>query len=256
MENIVWLKSKIKTPPLSQQEEQALFKLIRAGSRSARDRLVEANLKFVIQVAREYSNDSLCETDLVNEGTLGLLRAIETFDDTRGLKFITYAVWWIRAYITRSIQDKGSLVRLPANKCDELRKGNKTGILSEDLKIWQKPILSLSSELNDDSSIMLIDTIPDQPDEYADKQVDLHNLNKLLGKFAHKLSKREQDVIGSLYGTRNRKRKNIVEISKMIGVSRERIRQIRDQGIKRIAALNDDGHYNKQLSEFYAIANK
>lgn len=251
--NITWLKSRIKAPPLTTEEEQELFKLIRLGSKAARDRLIEANLKFVIQVAREYSNNSLNEDDLVNEGCLGLMRAIETFDYSRGVKFITYAVWWIRAHITRAIQDKGSLIRLPANKCEELRKGAKADKLSDELKILQQQPISLSREIIGDTGLSLEDTIADNTEISPDKKIDTHNLNKFLGKFAHKLTDREQNIIGTLFGTRKRKRQSIVTISKNLGISKERIRQIRDQGIKRIASLNTDGHYNDKINQFYAI---
>lgn len=238
--NITWLKSKIKAPPLNANEERELFKLIAQGSRAARNRLVEANLKFVIQVSREYSNCSLTEDDLIEEGTLGLMRAIETFDNSRGVKFITYAVWWIKAYITRAMQNKGDLVRIPANRYSELHGKQKA--------------ISLSKEIVEDSTITLCDTIPDKTEPSLDKSIDRHNLDKFLGKFARKLSKREQDIIGTLYGTQRRKRKTVVEISKNLGISRERIRQIRDSGLQRIAKLNSDGHYTNQIKEFCAIA--
>lgn len=254
LNNATWLKSRIKAPPLNVKEEQELFKLIKLGSKAARDRLVEANLKFVIQVAREYSCNGLNEDDLINEGTLGLMRAIETFDDSRGVKFITYAVWWIRAHITRAIQDKGALIRLPANKCDEIRKGTKLGNMPDELKILQQAPVSLSKEVLDSSGLCLGDTIADTSEVSPDKDIDRRNLNKFLGKFAHRLTRREQDIIGTLFGTRKRKKKTIVEISRVLGISRERIRQIRDQGIKRIADLNADGHYNNKIKEFCSIA--
>ena len=138
-EDISWLKNKVQhIEPLSIDEEKELFHLISQGNKKARDKLIEANMKFVISVAKEYSYANLSTSDLVAEGTIGLIRAIQSFDYTRGLKFITYAVWWIRAFITRAVNEQGSLVRLPANQQLKLRQSlrkNKSGeTLTEEIK--------------------------------------------------------------------------------------------------------------------------
>lgn len=124
-----WIKDKFKEErPLSQLEETELFKLMRNKDtseivrNSARAHLLHANMKFVIQVSQQFYNDTLTPEELVNEGAIGLLRAIESFDYTRGVHFITYAVWWIRAFIARAISEKGALVRLPLNQQTRLHK--------------------------------------------------------------------------------------------------------------------------------------
>ena len=105
-----------KTSPIDRKDEHLLFKLCREGNRAAREKLVSANMRFVLKVALQYRGCPIPLPDLVSEGAMGLIRAIESFDHSRGLKFISYAVWWIKAYITRAITEQGSLIRLPANQ--------------------------------------------------------------------------------------------------------------------------------------------
>ncbi len=265
-EDITWLKSKIHNiEPLSIDEEKELFHLISQGNKKAKDKLVEANMKFVISVAKEYSYAHLSTSDLVAEGTIGLIRAIQSFDYTRGLKFITYAVWWIRAYITRAVNEQGNLVRLPANQNLKLRqslRNNREGnpLTEEIQKLLQLTDgnVSLDKSILNENSTQLSEILSDPSEETAQASHEKENLNLFLKKLFKKLPSRESDVLRRLYGTSGEKdvSQNIREISESMGLSRERIRQLRDQGIKRITQLNDDGHYNTEINAFYALADK
>lgn len=265
-EDISWLKNKVQhIEPLSIDEEKELFHLISQGNKKARDKLVEANMKFVISVAKEYSYANLSTSDLVAEGTIGLIRAIQSFDYTRGLKFITYAVWWIRAFITRAVNEQGSLVRLPANQQLKLRQSlrkNKSGeTLTEEIKMLQQIAdgnISLDKNLLNEDSVQLNEILSDPTEETPQAMHEKENLHLFLNKLFRKLPPRENDVLRRLYGTSQSKdiSQNIREISETMGLSRERIRQLRDQGIKRITQLNDDGHYNTEIYAFYTLADK
>lgn len=265
-EDISWLKNKVQhIEPLSIDEEKELFHLISQGNKKARDKLVEANMKFVISVAKEYSYANLSTSDLVAEGTIGLIRAIQSFDYTRGLKFITYAVWWIRAFITRAVNEQGSLVRLPANQQLKLRQSlrkNKSGeTLTEEIKMLQQIAdgnISLDKNLLNEDSVQLNEILSDPTEETPQAMHEKENLHLFLNKLFRKLPPRENDVLRRLYGTSQSKdiSQNIREINETMGLSRERIRQLRDQGIKRITQLNDDGHYNTEIYAFYALADK
>ena len=122
-----------KTTPISREEEQALFRRARRGDNMARERLVKANMRFVLKVALQYRGCPIPLPDLVSEGCLGLIRAVESFDTSRGIKFISYAVWWMKAYITKAINETGSLIRLPANQCLRVRKALKESTQGKDL---------------------------------------------------------------------------------------------------------------------------
>lgn len=150
-----WIKEKFKSDrPLTHDEEVTLFPLAQKGNRVATDYILRSNMRFVIQVAKNYSNDTLSQEELINEGAIGLLNSINYYDPSRGVRFITYAVWWIKASITRAISTKGSLVRLPLNQQALLNKARKKSAgcteLCQDMKVLNaiasRP-LSLNQEL-------------------------------------------------------------------------------------------------------------
>src|SRR6267142_7084044 len=123
-----------KTSPIDRKDEHLLFKLCREGNRAAREKLVSANMRFVLKVALQYRGCPIPLPDLVNEGCMGLIRAVESFDSSRGIKFISYAVWWMKAFITKSINETGSMIRLPANQCLRVRKALKEQGHGKDLE--------------------------------------------------------------------------------------------------------------------------
>lgn len=254
---MLWLKEKFKNEKLiSQEEEMELFKLAKAGNKLARDRILTAHMRFVIQVAREFSNGTLATEELVNEGAIGLWHAIDLFDTSRGHRFITYAVWWIKASITRAISEKGSLVRLPLNQQiklhKELQKAAQGKLLSDEIKelnaIGSRQT-SLNEPLEDGSSLKLEDILKDEhavsPDEIHQKEL-VHNFtNKLLKK----VPPREREILSAIYGLNGVDQKSIRDASFANGISRERVRQLRDQGMTRLRQLNSDGHLDQTARE-------
>ena len=141
-----FLKEVRGTQVLSRSEEMLLFQLMAQGNKEAKHKLVVANIKFVTKVALQYKSSSLSSADLINEGTMGLIRAIESYDPSRGLKFISYAVWWIRAYITRAIYEQDTLIRLPSNqrwRLNQARRSNeKVDDIEENVKVLMQMGLS------------------------------------------------------------------------------------------------------------------
>lgn len=258
-----WIKDKFKEErPLSQLEETELFKLMRNKDtseivrNSARAHLLHANMKFVIQVSQQFYNDTLTPEELVNEGAIGLLRAIESFDYTRGVHFITYAVWWIRAFIARAISEKGALVRLPLNQQTrlhkELRKVKDKQELGDEIRkldaISSRP--SLLSEPVGQNSTRLEEIITDETQNAADRAVEDELLRHFTDKMLNKLPEREKNILVEMYGLNKKEPKSIREISHSMGLSRERVRQLRDQAVTRLRNLNCDGHLDQTLQEY------
>lgn len=263
-QTLTWIKGKFKDEaPLSTAEETELFKLIRDEStpnlikNSAKAHILHANMKFVIQVAQQYYNDTLTTEELINEGAIGLWRAVESFDHTRGVHFITYAVWWIKAFIARAISEKGALIRLPLNQQTrlhkEIRKVNNKEELSSEIKelnaITERP-KSLSTPLKGESTLKLEDVLEDTNAENPENAVEDELLKHFTNKFLSKLPEREQAILSKMYGLNGGEPKSIREISHEMGLSRERIRQLRDQAVNRLRNLNCDGHLDQTLQEF------
>lgn len=258
-----WIKEKFKNErPLSMQEETELFKLIHDKDQpemvrnSARAHILHANMRFVIQVSQQFYNDTLTPDELVNEGAIGLWRALESFDHTRGVHFITYAVWWIKAFIARAISEKGSLVRLPLNQQTrlhkEIKKTKDASEMSDDLKeinaIGGRHV-SLSTCISEESSILLEDVVEDKNTPKVDQEVESELLRHFTNKLLSKIPEREQNILIQMYGLNGNSCKSIRDISHSMGLSRERIRQLRDQAVTRLRNLNCDGHLNEVLQE-------
>lgn len=263
-ETLNWIKDKFRNErPLSVQEEAELFKIIcdkeqpEMVRNSARANILHSNMKFVIQVAQQFYNDTLTKEELINEGAIGLWRAVESFDYTRGVRFITYAVWWIKAFIARAISEKGSLVRLPLNQQTRLHKeirkcSNKCELDDEfrTLDAISGKHVSLSSNINEDSSLKLEDVIKDENNAPTDRNIEIEFQKNFTDKILNKLPERENKILSLIYGLNGMHSKSIREISQTLGLSRERIRQLRDQAVGRIRNLNCDGHLNPILKEF------
>jgi RNA polymerase primary sigma factor len=250
-----------KERSLSRAEEYQLFVLAGQGNRKAKDRLVAANMRFVLKVAQQYRGCSLPLADLVNEGAMGLLRAIESFDHSRGLKFITYAVWWVKAYITRAINERGSLVRLPANQHLRLRKAIRERghgkEMDEELQTLQQigdGAVSLDAPLETGSKLTFGDVLSDERLENPDGGLEGHNLQEFARKLLDRLPEREAQVVAGLYGIGMDAPRTVREVGHGMHVSRERVRQLRDQGVRRIRNLNFDGHLNEAVDDFMSLA--
>lgn len=245
---------------LSVEEEVALTIRIRNGDKEALQKLVRSNLRFVISVAKQYQNQGLSFPDLINEGNIGLVKAASRFDETRGFKFISYAVWWIRQSIIQAISEQTRIVRLPLNRVTNINKIKKAfsfleqqyereptdGELAEFLEISEENIVlanqikgrqvSLDMPLspNDDNTtnlydVIQTDTIP-SPDHYLVKESLKIDIKRALTK----LSKREEQILTLSYGLNDQKVHSLIELAMMFNMSAERIRQIKTQGLKKL----------------------
>lgn len=251
-----WIKEKFKTEhPLTKDEEDILFQLVRKGNTAAKIKLLKANMKFVIQVAANYNCDSLPQEELINEGAIGLWKAIDYYDETRGVRFITYAVWWIKASITRAISEKGSMVRLPLNQQTILHKAKascrKGGNLPPNMQVLDAKAgkaLSLNAAM-DSTGIRLEEIIPDTKAENPENAVAADFLKAFTNKLLNKLPCREKKIMQDLSGVNGMQPRSIREESCFLGLSRERIRQLRDQAKHRIRNQNSDGHLTPVLLE-------
>ncbi|HHX15223.1 MAG TPA: sigma-70 family RNA polymerase sigma factor [Fibrobacter sp.] len=230
-----FLKEVRGTPVLSRAEENLLFKLVMNGSREAKDKLVEANIKFATKVALQYKCVSLSSTDLINEGAMGLIRAIESFDPSRGLKFISYAVWWIRAYITRAIYEQDTLIRLPSNQRWRLNQAKRNATdynnIEDNLKVLMQMGLSgvsIDSPISNSTTVTFADVIA-TPNYSADE-----DSRSLISVLKNELSSREYMVMIEFYGLNTPSPKTLGEIAKTLTLSRERVRQLRNESLLRV----------------------
>lgn len=230
-----------RTSPLSRSEEQYLFHLAKLGHKPARERLVSANLRFVLKVALRYRGCNIPLQDLVSEGSMGLIRAIESFDHTRGLKFISYAVWWIKAYITRAINEQSGLIRLPANQHLRVKKAIRESQVHQDMSDEIRSLIQIS-----DGGVSIDDPIgQEEGKSFGEMMADCRNLNPeaeaevsliedVTKDLLVNLPDREAEVIRGLFGMDHDSPLNLREVGEALNISHERVRQLRDQALKRI----------------------
>ena len=248
---------------LSVEEEVELAQKIKKGDRRALERLTRANLRFVVSVAKQYQNQGLSLPDLINEGNVGLIKAAEKFDETRGFKFISYAVWWIRQSILQAIAEQSRIVRLPLNQVGSLNKVNheinkfeqenqrrpsveelamRTGVDEE--KISQSMAasghhVSIDAPFSDDDDNSMVDVMASGDDSRTDKHVDHESMAMELRQVLDKVLKdREKQIVCACYGI-GEPEKGLEEIGDKMGLTRERVRQIRE---KSITKLRDSGN--------------
>ncbi|MDR0515804.1 MAG: sigma-70 family RNA polymerase sigma factor [Fibromonadaceae bacterium] len=208
---------------------------------AARQRIVDSNMRFVIKVAIQYKGCPISLADLISEGAMGLMRAIETFDNTRGIKFITYGVWWIKAYITKAINEQGSLVRLPANQQLRIRKGLREQAMgqnvSEDTKVLmllaQKGV-SIDSPLKADNKSSYAESLPDIAAVDPESNSQIKAVEDGIRGILKALPEREYNVLSGLYGVGFSSPQTLREVGESMNISHERVRQLRDQALKRI----------------------
>ena len=251
-----------RAPMISIDEEIELAQIIRKGGRAgerAKNRLVEANLRFVVSVAKQYQHQGLTLTDLIDEGNIGLIKAAERFDETRGFKFISYAVWWVRQSILQAIAEQSRIVRLPLNQVGSLNKVNqeinkfeqenlrkpsvqeisdRTGV-DED-KIAQSMMasghhVSIDAPLgSDDDDNAMVDVMSSGDDSRTDKGVDHESMAQELRAVLDKvLKERERKILCACYGI-GETEKGLEEIGDKMGLTRERVRQIREKSITKL----------------------
>ncbi len=244
---------------LTVEEEVAYARRIKQGDDEALDKLVKGNLRFVVSVAKQYQNQGLSLSDLINEGNLGLIKAARRFDESRGFKFISYAVWWIRQSILQALAEHSRIVRLPQNKLSTINKINKAftsleqqferepqiqevaeslAISPEDVKqslLDVKRMISMDAKLkDDDDSGSYYDIIESEDIPKPDATLLKESLNKEIERVLNTLSLRESEIIKHYYGLLGNKPKTLEEISEMIGLTKERIRQIKERTILKL----------------------
>jgi RNA polymerase primary sigma factor len=247
-----------KVDLLTADEEVVLAKRIREGDQLALEKLTKANLRFVVSVAKQYQNQGLSLGDLINEGNLGLIKAAQRFDETRGFKFISYAVWWIRQSILQALAEQSRIVRLPLNRVGSLNKISKT--FSElEQKFEREPspeelaeVLEVSaSEVVDTMKISgrhvsmdapfvqgeensLVDVLENDGDEKPDDGLMTDSLRKEVQRALSTLTSREADVITLYFGLNGEHAMTLEEIGEKFNLTRERVRQIKEKAIRRL----------------------
>ena len=239
------------------EEEVELAQRIKKGDQQALEKLTRANLRFVVSVAKQYQNQGLSLPDLINEGHLGLIKAAEKFDETRGFKFISYAVWWIRQSILQALAEQSRIVRLPLNQVGSLNKINKALSIFEQknermpspeeladiLEIPKDKIadtlrvsgrhVSMDAPFVDGEDNSLLDVLsnPDSPN--ADRGLVNESLNKEIERALSTLTERERDIVKYFFGI-GAQEMTLEEIGEYFGLTRERVRQIKEKAIRRL----------------------
>ncbi|MCD6346658.1 MAG: RNA polymerase sigma factor RpoD/SigA, partial [Bacteroidales bacterium] len=243
---------------ISPQEEVDLARKIRNGDQIALQRLVRANLRFVVSVSKQYQNQGLSLPDLINEGNIGLIKAAERFDETKGFKFISYAVWWIRQSILQALSEQARMVRLPLNKIGALNKISRTMArmeqelgrspseieLAEEMKIDCKEIKSMLSHIgrpismdapltNEDNSNLYDILLNEQSDNPEDKLIK-ESLCKEIERSFNQLNSREAETLKLFFGLNNKIPLSLDEIADHFDLTRERVRQIKEKALRKI----------------------
>ena len=244
--------------PLSPEKEVELAIRVKQGDRSALKQLTEANLRFVVSVAKDYQGQGLPLTDLINEGNLGLIKAAERFDETRGFKFISYAVWWIRQSVLQALAEHSRIVRLPLNRVGTISKINKaserleqvyeraprpdelgkqlemkSGEINEAQRIARRHH-SLDTPFSDEDNNCLLDVIADGKSDDPDRELELSSLEEEVKASLDTLKEREQEVIKMYFGIDREYALTLNEIGEEFGLTRERVRQIKEKAIRRL----------------------
>jgi RNA polymerase primary sigma factor len=246
-----------KEEMISVEEEVELAQRIRKGDRKALERLTKANLRFVVSVAKQYQNQGLSLPDLINEGNVGLIKAAEKFDETRGFKFISYAVWWIRQSILQAIAEQSRIVRLPLNQVGSVNKINKVlskfeqenerrpsiEEIAENLDLPEEKIdeamsvnsrhVSVDAPFIEGEDNSLLDVLINDDAPMADKSLVMESLKAEVNNALKSLNDRERNVIEAFYGI-NQPELTLEEIGSKYGLTRERVRQIKEKAIRRL----------------------
>lgn len=254
----LYLKEIGTTPLINAEKEVELAKKIRLGDQGALDQLTKANLRFVVSVAKQYQNQGLSLADLINEGNIGLIKAAKRFDETRGFKFISYAVWWIRQAILQALAEQSRIVRLPLNRVGTLHKIGKVSSsleqefgrepspdeiakelalstleVSDTLKISNSH-LSLDAPFSVSEDNSLIDVLEDDLQPSPDESLLSDSLKKEISSALDSLTAREAEVITLYFGLNHEKPLTLEEIGARFNLTRERVRQIKEKAIRRL----------------------
>ncbi len=248
-----------KIDMLTAEEEAELARRIKQGDQEALERLTKANLRFVVSVAKQYQNQGLSLSDLINEGNVGLMKAARRFDETKGFKFISYAVWWIRQSILQAIVEYSRIVRLPLNKVGSYNKVNQA-FQSFVQEFEREPTLDELADLLDmtprevanvlkgggrhqsvdaplsgeDGDATLLDVMASDETALPDEHLMEESLKKELQENLSMLTPREREVLAAYYGLNGQKPLTLEEIGEQFGLTRERVRQVKERAIRRL----------------------
>ncbi len=242
---------------ISIEEEVELAQRIRHGDKKALEQLTKANLRFVVSVAKQYQNQGLSLPDLINEGNMGLIKAAEKFDETRGFKFISYAVWWIRQSILQAIAEQSRIVRMPLNQIGSVNKINRelnrfeqenerqpsVGEISDHIDLSEEKIdeainsntrhVSVDAPFAEGEDNSLLDILVNENSPMADKELVIESLKTEINTALKGLTERERNIVECFFGI-NRNEMTLEEIGTRFGLTRERVRQIKEKAIRKL----------------------
>ena len=270
-----YLQEIAKEPLLTDDQEVSLAKLVREGDPAALEKMVKANLRFVVSVAKQYQNQGLQLSDLINEGNLGLIKAAQKFDETRGFKFISYAVWWIRQSVLQALVEQSRIIRLPLNKVGSYNRITRAMFefeqkyqrepsndeLEEILKINKREIDEIirgahkhvsmdapfASDDEDESS--LYDVIQDEDASGSEKQMLKESLKVEIKKALNVLPKRDAEIVSCYFGLKGEVHMTLEEIGKRFDLTRERVRQIKERSLRRLRKTTTSKSLKTYLGE-------
>jgi len=247
-----------KVEMISPSEEVELAIRIKKGDQKALEKLVNSNLRFVVSVAKQYQNQGLTLGDLINEGNMGLIKAAQRFDETRGFKFISYAVWWIRQSILQALADQSRLVRLPLNKVGSLSKISAASVsleqklerkvtdyeIADKLDISQQEVaatlssstkhVSIDAPINEDEDATLLTILPNDYEPDPDRTLIHESLQVEISRVVSILSDKERDIIKLFFGLEGNPPHSYEDISDKVNLTRERVRQIKEKALKKL----------------------
>ena len=258
----LYLKEIGDTELLTPEDEEELARRIRDGDEKALETMIHANLRFVVVVAKQYQNQGLALSDLISEGNIGLMKAARRFDEKKGFKFISYAVWWIRQAILHALAEQARLIRLPVNKIEELRRiersikkreaemaqaGEASGDGGDEveersygkgrhpaLPEWASTPLSLDAPVGDQDAYTLMDRLRDQDSKMPDDALQEELLRTEVRRAVSNLTDRESEVLNLYFGLNSDRAYTLEEIGVRFGLTRERIRQIKQKAINKL----------------------
>lgn len=267
-----YLQDISKLPMVDAEEEIALTVRIRKGDMAALEALVNANLRFVVSVAKQYQNQGVSLNDLVNEGNLGLIKAASRFDETRGFKFISYAVWWIRQSVMQAVSEQSRIVRIPLNKAgmlnrirraqsaleQDLGRSPAIGEISAFMEVEEKELLitlqagiwhvSTDEQIGHNEPITLLDLLADNTETAPDRDLVLDSFKAEVQRSLGTLTTRERDIIVLFFGIGLSEPLSLLEIGEKFELTRERVRQIKEKAIRKLRKTEKNRNLRSYLS--------
>jgi RNA polymerase primary sigma factor len=259
----LYLREIGEEPLLTPEEEVMLADLIKNGDEAARERMIKANLRLVIKIARDYEGFGLPLLDLINEGNIGLMKAVDKFDPTKGAKFSTYSSWWIKQAIKRSLSNQSKTIRLPIHWVEKIAKLRQVSTrlqellgrepsdeeLAKELQIAPSRVsmmrrasvrpLSLDESFGEEEGTRLEERVADENAQHPYKELELQTSLGLLGKLLKQLNPRESRILRYRFGLDGEKERTLEEVGEEFGVTRERIRQLQNMALQRLKRMMD-----------------